>query len=72
MSRVQTNEVVELDAFVPDYSHQCENCEQSPVVMGVKKGKSGLSLRDVRTLHVRGGGLHRSRELVSNFNEQRK
>lgn len=31
--------VTEVDAFVPDYEHQCENCGQTPVVCAEKNGR---------------------------------
>lgn len=29
-------EVVKVDAFVPDYESKCSNCGESPTVLGVK------------------------------------
>lgn len=34
------NEVIEIEAFVPDYEHECINCGRTPVVTGVKNGKT--------------------------------
>lgn len=31
--------VIRVDAFVPDYGNDCENCGQSPVVTAEKDGK---------------------------------
>ena len=28
-----------IDSWEPDYEHSCENCGQSPVVLGVTGGK---------------------------------
>lgn len=32
-------EVTQVDAFVPNFTRQCENCGQSPTVMAMKDGK---------------------------------
>lgn len=34
------NEVIQLDRFAPDYTHECINCGRIPVVTGVKDGKT--------------------------------
>jgi hypothetical protein len=33
------SEVIEIDEYAPDYKRRCCNCEQTPVVTGVKDGK---------------------------------
>jgi hypothetical protein len=34
------SEIIEIDKYVPDYKHCCENCGQKPVVTGVRNGKT--------------------------------
>ena len=29
---------IEIDSFQPDYAHECDNCGQSPVVTGIRRG----------------------------------
>lgn len=31
------SEIIEVDKWIPDYSHKCEVCGQSPVVVGADK-----------------------------------
>jgi hypothetical protein len=33
------SDILTIDKFEPDYSHECEVCGQKPVVTGVKDGK---------------------------------
>jgi hypothetical protein len=32
------DQTMTVDAWVPDYEHVCENCGETPVVTGVRKG----------------------------------
>lgn len=36
-------EEIQLDSFQPDYVHECEVCGQTPIVTGVKDGKTVYS-----------------------------
>lgn len=38
-AKAQEPDVIEIDKYVPDYRHHCENCGNTPVVTGVKNGK---------------------------------
>lgn len=38
MSKKPEEDVIEIDSYQPDYENKCENCGQSPIVIGVKDG----------------------------------